>query len=57
MTGPSTFAEKRCHGYGVAAHLTDGGLIHALQPVAMLLCGPCWRRWSRVHDQPGRRHR
>ena len=56
MTGPSTFAEKRCHGYGVAAHLTDGGLIHALQPVAMLLCGPCWRRWTRVHDRAGEHH-
>ena len=57
MTGPDTFAAKWCHGYGVPGHLAPGALIETLQPVRLHLCPECWRRWTQVHEHPGRHHR
>ena len=51
MTRPSV-----CDGYGIAAHHA-GGLIEVRAPIPMRLCAECWRRWSRVHEHPGRHHR
>ena len=50
MTGPSTFEQKWCAGYGVPGHLTDGGLIHILQPFAFMACTACWQRWRQVKE-------
>lgn len=53
----TTFADKWCHGYGIAGHLTDGGLVDVRQPVAMRICAQCWRRWIEVRERPGRSDR
>ena len=47
MNGP-----RICAGYGIAAHPADGALVDVTAPVAMRLCGPCWRRWIEVREQP-----